>query len=422
MLLTRLQIQYLSLGTFEFLVNEQTSEFYFLEINPRLQVEHTVTESITDVDLVQTQLLLASGYPLQELALGKKRPDIEEDLPPSTKFSIQLRLCSEDPHANFALSIGKIAEFTMPRGNSVRVDSHVTPSMIVGADFDNLLAKIIVTANSWDAAVRKAQRALANTRVAGVATNIDLLRGIVSHKDFLDGKVDTQWLEANTQTLLTTGRNITDHTQNNSFTSSLQPSQEISSAAPASALLFRKGDAWSITLEPIEESKSRQQTKPASPQPTIIPHHLLLSRVLRNDFPSSLSAEIEYTTPDSKTPVPYHLQLAATTTSASALTSSSHCRGDPSNPHHIILPLSGKLIEVLVTEGEDIAENQVVAFVKQMKMELEVRSPRAGRAKWVFEMDEDGEDEGEDVAEGMLLVELEDVTGDVRKVELKGKL
>ena len=85
------------------------------------------------------------------------------------------------------------------------------------------------------------------------------------------------------------------------------------------------------------------------------------------------------------------------------------------NPRHIVLPLSGKLIEVLVSEGEEVAENQVVAFVKQMKMELEVRSPRSGRAKWVYEM----EDEEEDVAEGMLLVELDEDKG---RVEVKGKL
>lgn len=110
------------------------------------------------------------------------------------------------------------------------------------------------------------------------------------------------------------------------------------------------------------------------------------------------------------------MQLETTSTSASALVSSSHRRGDPNNPQHIVLPLSGKLVEVLVAEGDWVEESQVLAFVKQMKMELEVRSPRAGTIKWVFEM----EDEEEDVVEGMLLVELEDESRGV--VEVRGKL
>jgi biotin carboxyl carrier protein len=105
------------------------------------------------------------------------------------------------------------------------------------------------------------------------------------------------------------------------------------------------------------------------------------------------------------------MQLETTTTAASALVSS-HRRGDPRNPHHIVLPLSGRLIEVLVSSGDEVVQDQVLAFVKQMKMELEVRSPRSGKVKWVYEMEE----EEEDVAEGILLVELEG------EVELRGKL
>jgi biotin carboxyl carrier protein len=112
-------------------------------------------------------------------------------------------------------------------------------------------------------------------------------------------------------------------------------------------------------------------------------------------------------------PYKLHLEAAGANTTASALVSG-HRRGDPSNPRHIVLPLSGKLIEVLVRPGETIAQDQVVAFVKQMKMELEVRSPRAGRVKWVFEA-RDGE---EDVVEGMLLVELDTASGGPEKGKL----
>lgn len=111
------------------------------------------------------------------------------------------------------------------------------------------------------------------------------------------------------------------------------------------------------------------------------------------------------------------MKLESTSTSASALVSSTHRRGDPRNPRHVVLPLSGKLIEVLVSEGDHISKGQVVAFVKQMKMELEVRSPRAGTVKWVFEMEENEED----VDEGLLLAELED-QGERAPVDVRVKL
>lgn len=383
-------IRYRSLGTFEFLVNERKKEFFFLEINPRLQVEHTITESISEVDLVQTQLLLAQGWSFQDLGLGSEgNPAISL---PTNRFSIQLRLCAEDASNNFALSVGKVMGFVIPSGHGIRVDTHVNASgasVVVSSDFDNLLAKIIVTASTWESTVRKACRVLADSRISGITTNINLLRGIVAHADFIAGTIDTQWLSAKLDEVLRSGEEISalnQHTDHSSY-----------STAPAglpSNLLFRRGDAWSITLEPLQDKSPSDQVK----------HHLQLSRVLRNDFPTSLAAEIDYTTPESKGALPYRMQLEATSAAASALVSSSHRRGDPNNPRHVVLPLSGKLIEILVEDGQTVAENQVLAFVKQMKMELEVRSPRAGRVQWVHEMEEDEED----VAAGMLLVELDD--------------
>lgn len=392
------EIRYRSLGTFEFLVSEQKGEFYFLEVNPRLQVEHTITECISGVDLVQTQLLLAQGRTFNDLGLGS---DVDAMAPPpSQRFSIQLRLCAEDPSNNFALSIGKVTEFTVPGGHGIRVDTNVNTSgassLVVGSNFDNLLAKIIVTASSWDAAVRKCQRVLADSRIVGVKTNINLLRGIVAHPDFEAGNVDTQWLSLKLEEANQIGESISQKLQSREAPSGTPQQSTNGGSMPASSLLFRKGDAWSISLEPLANGKTQGLDKVA--------HHLKLSRVLRNEFPTSLAAEIEYTTPSSQTAMLYRMQLATTNTAASALVSSSHRRGDPKNPRDVVLPLSGKLIEILVAEGDDVVENQVLAFVKQMKMELEVRSPRAGRVQWVHEM----EDDEEDVAEGMLLVELEE--------------
>ncbi|KAL4764565.1 putative pyruvate carboxylase [Aspergillus foveolatus] len=385
-------IRYRSLGTVEFLVNEQLNEFYFLEINPRIQVEHTITEAITGVDLVQTQLLIAQGYSLAQLGL--------DTCPEARGHCIQLRLCSEDPRANFSLSVGKVMDFSVPTGNGVRLDTHIDVTglspVVVGAHFDNLLAKIIVSGSlSWQATVLKARRVLADTRISGVKTNLDLLRGIIGQESFLNGSVDAQWLERHLDQVVQQGVSTSGSLQ----ASAPSSHQTGAPTMPQSNLLFRPGDAWSITLELLSSQRETQQ----QPQQ----HHIQLTRVLQNDFPASISAEVQYSTPSTTTA--YRMKLKTTNTTASALVSS-HRRGDPRNPRHIVLPLSGKLIEVLVLPGDMVEENQVVAFVKQMKMELEVRSPRAGRAQWVYEMEE----EEEDVAEGILLVELEE--------ELRGKL
>ena len=101
---------------------------------------------------------------------------------------------------------------------------------------------------------------------------------------------------------------------------------------------------------------------------------------MRNDFPESLAAEVSFTVPGSK-PQMYKMTMNSTSQSVDAA-SSSHRRGDPNNKSHIVLPMSGKLVEVLVEEGDEVQENQVIGFVKQMKMELEIRSPRSGTVSW----------------------------------------
>ncbi|KAL4981185.1 hypothetical protein BDW66DRAFT_164084 [Aspergillus desertorum] len=387
-------IRYRSLGTVEFLVNEQLNEFYFLEINPRIQVEHTITEAITGVDLIQAQLRILQGYSLVQLGL--------DTCPEARGHSIQLRLCSEDPRANFSLSVGKVTHFSAPTGNGVRLDTHIDvsglSSVVVGTQFDNLLAKIIVTGSlSWQATVLKARRVLADTRVSGVQTNLNLLQGIIGQEDFLNGSVDTQWLENYLDQVVQLGESISRSLQ----TSVKLSHQTGAPSRPLSNLLFRPGDAWSITFQPLGSQRDTPQQQQQQQ------HHIQLTRVLQNNFPASISADVQYTTPSSA--AAYRLKFETTNTTASALVSS-HRRGDPRNPRHIVLPLSGRLIEILALPGDMIERDQVVAFVKQMKMELEVRSPRAGRAQWVYEMQE----EEEDVAEGILLVELEE--------ELQGKL
>ncbi len=400
------QLKYLGLGTWEYLVNVRQGKFYFLEINPRLQVEHTISECITGVDLVKEQLLIAQGLQKMEAnttsRMGESPGDVEE-APKSA--SIQLRLCAEDPLSGFALSIGKVSDVQFPTGNGIRVDSHLSRGGVVGADFDNMMAKIIVTASTWEDCVVKARRALEEIKVNGVKTNLNLIKAIVADETFASGDSDTSWLEQNIDVLVQSDEMMAAETARlDNDLPSLPMNSTQSSSMGSSGTTFRKGDAWTVVLETPGQSSS---TKPPA-------HHLSIDRITRNEFPEALVADVSYTIPGAK-PQSYKMTLNSTTASADA-TSSTHRRGDPNNKAHIVLPMSGKLIEVLVEEGDTVEENQVIAFVKQMKMELEIRAPRAGTIKWAIELDNE---EGDDVAEGVLLAKLEDET---KKPDIRSRL
>jgi len=353
-----------------------------------LQVEHTITESICATDVVKAQLLLAQGATFEEAGLA----DLQQNaLSPPKAHSIQLRITAEDPEKNYSLSIGKIQSFRFPSGNGVRVDTALvadTPA-VVSSDFDSVVAKLILTARTWHDVVAKARRALEDTSITGITTNLALLRAIVAHPDFAAGACDTQWLEANHTELLQQARTLTSRTQD-----PLHGLVETESASKTgvglagSATMFRKDDAWAISLKPSGSQEAQQ-------------HHLQITKVLKNDFPASFAADVQYTIQGSS-PRSYILDMQTTSASGSTL-SSQHRKGNPSDRSHIILPISGKLVEVLVDVGDVVKKDDAVCVVKQMKMEIEIRAHRPGVVTWITEAEDD-----EDVAEGMLAAIVED--------------
>ncbi|KAI0542518.1 PycA protein [Xylaria digitata] len=390
------QIKYLSLGTFEFLVNADRGEFFFLEVNPRLQVEHTVTECIALVDLVRIQLEIAQGAKLSETSLR----DVPSDAMHVPKLrSIQLRLTAENVQRDWTLSIGRVDAFSLPTGHGVRVDTHLNhhQTTVVGADFDSLLAKIIITGESQQVVLSKCKRALKDTWVKGIKTNLQVLRAIVAHKDFERSLYDTSWLEMNVDSLLMSGLEISRgivNRQEKANPSFEEERQLLTSQASNSnsVVMLRKGDAWALKLASPSRGASEEI------------HHVKLTRVIRNEFPSSFKADIEYSHPHSQGPKPFTLEATNTNaTSASIMAAGKYRRGDISNPLHVVLPFPGKLVELAVDEGDEIQPGQVVCVVQQMKMELEIRASRGGRVKWVTDVQD-----GEDIGEGTLLAELED--------------
>ncbi|HSB98160.1 MAG TPA: biotin carboxylase N-terminal domain-containing protein, partial [Spongiibacteraceae bacterium] len=190
-------VRYNSLGTFEFLVRdidgEPSDEFVFIEANPRLQVEHTVTEAVTGIDLVKTQIELALGASLAELNLS------QAEIPAARGYALQLRINMETMNAtgNAMPAGGLLTAFEPPVGPGVRVDTFGYAGYRTSVDFDSLLAKLIVhsPAHDFAAAVGRAYRALAEFRVEGVATNIGFLQNLLALPSVRANRVYTRFIE-----------------------------------------------------------------------------------------------------------------------------------------------------------------------------------------------------------------------------------
>jgi len=175
---------YVNAGTVEFLV-DRDGNFYFLEMNTRLQVEHTVTEMVTGIDLVEWQLRIAAG---EELALDTVEP---------RGHAIEFRINAEDPHNDFLPTPGQIVEWQEPAGPGIRVDAWVRPGTNVSQYYDNLMAKLVVWAPDRASAINRGKRALEEFRVTGVASTIPAHLAVLSHPDFNSGTHHTKWMEEN---------------------------------------------------------------------------------------------------------------------------------------------------------------------------------------------------------------------------------
>ena len=178
-------IGYRNAGTIEFIYDNETQEFFFLEMNTRIQVEHPVTEMITGVDLVAQQLLIAGGQPLS----------LEQSDITFTGHASECRINAESPQHGFRPCPGRITHWQAPNGAGVRIDSQCFSGYFVPPYYDSLLAKLIVHGVNRDQAIDKTRQALASFHVAGIDTGIPFLQTVVDDQDYQRGRVNTRWLE-----------------------------------------------------------------------------------------------------------------------------------------------------------------------------------------------------------------------------------
>jgi len=301
---------YVSAGTVEFLLSGE-GQLSFLEVNTRLQVEHCVTEETTDVDLVRAQLLIAAGRPLAEAA---GRPAEEA----ARRHAIEFRVNAEDPDRGFTPSTGTITRFRPPGGPGVRVDSGVEAGSVIGAQFDSLLAKVIVTGRDRPQALERARRALGEFDVAGVRTTLPFLRKVLTEPAYTaagpDGfAVHTRWIEQDYLPAAAAGP--------------AGPERPAGSEEPdGDRVAVRVGRRWlSVDVPGLAQAREGP---------------LVLAREQARD----------------------RLERAG------------QAAGDV-----VRAPMQGTVIRVEVADGDEVAAGQLLAVVEAMKMENPLRAPHPGR-------------------------------------------
>ncbi len=328
---------YYNAGTVEFLF--QDGEFYFLEMNTRLQVEHPVTELICGMDLVALQLRVASGE-----ELGISQNDIQR-----RGWAIECRLNAEDPAGGkFTPSPGTLTRFRRPDGFGVRVDAGYEPGDTVSQYYDNLIAKLVVWGQDRESARKRAIRALIETEIEGVATTIPAHLAILSHQDFVDGTHSTKWVEDKLDLA-------------NALASESQIANPLADGAGAPANSAASMGANSAVGTPEGEG-----------QPD-----WLEGKVLRE-----VQAEVDGRLYEVKLWVP-DVDSQPGTSNATG-NRPSRPRGSGSGAGQSIsdgvvgVPMQGTIIKLLVEKGDQVETGQSVCVLEAMKMENTITSPKSG--------------------------------------------
>ncbi len=311
---------YTNAGTVEFLLDD-SGDFYFLEMNTRLQVEHTVTEMVTGLDLVEWQLRISRGEALPMETVETRG------------HAIEFRINAEDPFNNYLPTPGQVVEWQEPAGPGVRIDSWVRPGTSVSQYYDNLMAKLVVWAPDRAAAIAKGRRALQEFTVRGVATTIPAHLAVLDHPDFLNGVHHTRWMEE----AVTLEATAPDATPN----------------LPEDEELSRRD----IT---VEISGRRFSVSYWAPEP-VIPGSGIRRRPPRLSAPSpSGASDGVITAPMQGTIVKVHVKAGGSVKA-----------GDPicvleamKMENEVSTPNSGEVVDLRVQPGDTVTIGQVIAIVK----------------------------------------------------------
>ncbi len=393
-------LNYRSLGTVEFLVSGE--DRFFLEVNPRLQVEHPVTEAITGLDLVALQLRVAAGQ-----GLGLAQPDIRP-----SGHAIEARLYAEDPGMNFAPSTGRLATVALP--DDIRADAGVEAGDEVTPYYDPMIAKLIVHAPDRAQALDALARALSRTTVSGVTTNRDFLASLARHPDVARMQIHTGWIDENLEALaapppdpsarlwraaaaclwLAAPRAEGDPSpwrRRGTFTNwrlgvgEPAPHQRVSLALAGTVheelRVSPIGEHGAFTVEDAEGLLSLTLAE-LSPDRWRLAHGAEVLTLTARTTPEAVALS---------TPTGRRLYEAAPPLAFAAAEAA---------PDGILTsPLTGAIVKILTTEGAAVSAGDTVAILESMKMEIPIKAPASGRAVSISVTEGQMVDRGQRIAE-----------------------
>jgi acetyl-CoA/propionyl-CoA carboxylase, biotin carboxylase, biotin carboxyl carrier protein len=373
---TARSVDYVGAGTVEFIVSaERPDDFFFMEMNTRLQVEHPVTEAITGLDLVEWQLRVAGG---------EKLPFAQDDIE-LNGHAIEARVYAEDPARGFLPTGGRVLGVSEPSGAGVRVDSSLLAGSVVGSDYDPMLSKVIAHADDREQALARLDEALAQTAVLGVQTNVEFLRFLLADERVRAGDLDTALLD----------QRLAD------FTPLPAPDDVFAAgglyvqcalARRARGALWAAPSGWRVggVTAPVRtamQTPLRTETVsvsglPDSARVQVGDGEIVSASVQLEDGQMSVTLDgvrREYRWAEADR----HLWVAderGTWHIREAEEQRIH-RGAGERPAEVVSPMPGSVIAVQVSSGADVAEGDVVVIVEAMKMEHSLAAPVSGRVE-----------------------------------------
>ncbi|KAK3677049.1 hypothetical protein LTR78_003254 [Recurvomyces mirabilis] len=416
-----LAVGYEGAGTVEFIFDNDSGEFFFMEMNTRLQVEHPVTEMVTGLDLVAWQILVAEGKPLP-LTQDEVEARIRE-----RGHAIEARIYAEDPSMNFLPSTGKLLHLRTPaESESVRIDAGFVQGDEVSSHYDPMIAKLIVSCHDRKAALQKMEHALEEYEIAGPITNIDFVRRVVKSEDFIKGEVETGYIGKHNEELF--GEEV------------VQPEVWMQAAVGLyeAELSKRRANPPSLPLQTVGFGNAPQPRQfhlaelSSDPQITPTPVSVLVLKTAPETYQLTLDGNTHTITstysqddntlrsfyrhsrvetrliifPPSISPIPtqvtlfqhgriHRLQLVPPPFLAKAL-------GQKDVANSVLAPMPCKVLRVEVESGAEVKKGQALVVVESMKMEMVIRSPSDGKVSRVVH------GVGEICKAGTVLVEFEE--------------
>jgi 3-methylcrotonyl-CoA carboxylase alpha subunit len=370
-------VGYVNAGTVEFIVGPD-GEFYFLEMNTRLQVEHPVTECVTGLDLVEWQLRVAAGesLPLQQEQLKQQG------------HAIEARVYSEDPQRGFLPAVGRVERFAFPPTDATwRVDTGIEDGDLVQVHYDPMIAKVIASGPDRPAAIARLRQSLARTAVFGPACNLDLLRRIVSHPDFAAGQMDTGYLDRNIDAML--GALPAPSAAVLLATAHYALARNASQAGHRHPVIspWASGDGWQAggldgtTIGLATPAFSRLRARRRGVAVEVLADGLAASAVVTPGEHDSvgvagpgLDAELTLIGHGNRIVVTDEVTHDVRLVHPWPFTASA----DEADTHPAS-PLPGRVVALHVEEGQEVAAGDALAVVEGMKMQHTLRAGRAGR-------------------------------------------